>query len=82
MIDKIRKKIQQAIPDAEVHSHDPDGRHFEAIVVSSVFEGMPLLKQHQLVLNALKEEMVADVVHALSLKTYTPEKWKERQLNS
>ena len=73
----IQNAIQSAIPDARVAVVDPynDGQHFEAYVVSSSFEGLPLVRQHQLVLNSLKDEFASNVVHALALKTFTPEKW-------
>jgi len=79
MIEQIQNAIQAAIPDAQIAVLDPnnDGHHFEAVVVSPAFEGMPLVRQHRLVLNALKEEFASDVVHALSLKTFTPAKWEQ-----
>jgi len=62
MIDKITHLIQQALPDAVVHVTDPasDGRHFEAIVISQAFEGMPLVKQHHVVMDAPSETARAD----------------------
>ena len=76
MIEKIESTIQEALPDATVYVFDPqnDGQHFESIVISPSFEGMPLVRQHQAVMKPLKEAFETDV-HALRLKTYTPEKW-------
>jgi len=51
-----------------------DGTHFEAIVVSPEFVGKNMVKQHQLVYAALSERMKAEI-HALSMKTFTPEAW-------
>ena len=81
MEETIREAILKTIPDAQVAVLDPnrDGHHFEAIVISPAFEGLSLVKQHRLVLNALKEEFSSDAVHALSLKTFTPEKWAQQQ---
>jgi len=53
-----------------------DGSHFEAIVVSPAFVGKNMVQQHQLVYAALGDRMRAEI-HALSMKTYTPEKWNE-----
>ena len=53
-----------------------DGRHFEAVVVSSAFEGKPVLKQHRLVYAALGDRFDTETVHALSIKTYTPRQWE------
>lgn len=56
-----------------------DGTHFEAVIVSPAFVGKAMVKQHQLVYAALGDRMRAEI-HALSMKTYTPESWA--QVNS
>lgn len=53
-----------------------DGRHFEAVIVSPAFRGKSRVQQHQLVYAALGGRM-REEVHALSMKTYTPEDWKD-----
>ncbi|MHB0992066.1 MAG: BolA family protein [Burkholderiales bacterium] len=53
-----------------------DGEHFEAIIVSAAFAGKNRVQQHQLVYRALGDRMKAEI-HALSMKTYTPEQWAE-----
>ena len=52
-----------------------DGQQFEAVIVSEVFEGKNTLKQHQIVYEALGDKMRSEI-HALSMRTFTPEKWK------
>jgi acid stress-induced BolA-like protein IbaG/YrbA len=52
-----------------------DGRHFEALIVSALFRGKPKVRQHQLVYAALGDRMREDI-HALSMKTLTPEEWQ------
>tara|TARA_Y100001978_G_C23471941_1_gene327399 strand:- start:125 stop:355 length:231 start_codon:yes stop_codon:yes gene_type:complete len=54
-----------------------DGHHFEAVIVSDAFEGKSMLKQHQVVYDALGARMKSEI-HALSMKTLTPEQWKSR----
>jgi len=56
-----------------------DGTHFEAIIVSAAFVGKTMIQQHQLVYTALGDRMRAEI-HALSIRTFTPDKWAE--LNS
>lgn len=75
---EIEGLIGQRIPGCQVSVNDPmnDGQHFEAVVVADQFEGISLVKQHQMVMNCLKEELQG-AVHALALKTYTPQKWNE-----
>ena len=78
MLDEIKSTIQSALPDAIVFVNNPRGDmvHFEAFVISESFIGKPLVKQHQLVMNTLKDEF-RHQVHALALKTFTPEKWEK-----
>ncbi len=54
-----------------------DGRHFEALIVSKAFEGKRPVARHQLVYAALGDRMRAEV-HALSMKTVTPDEWRNR----
>ena len=54
---------------------DGDGRHFEAIVVSSAFAGNNRVQRHQMVYRTLGDRM-REEIHALSIKAYTPEEWK------
>ena len=49
-----------------------DGQHFQALVVSAAFAGKTRIQRHQLVYAALGERM-REEVHALSMKTLTPE---------
>ncbi|MFM5946952.1 MAG: BolA/IbaG family iron-sulfur metabolism protein, partial [Dolichospermum sp.] len=44
--------------------------------VSSQFANKGLVQQHQLVYGALKQAMSSEAIHALALKTYTPEAWQ------
>ena len=53
-----------------------DGTHFEAIIVSSLFKDESIIKQHQIVYAALGD-MMKQEIHALSIKTITPEQWEE-----
>ena len=73
---QIKDLIETAVEGATVHMYDPDGEHFEAMVISETFVGLSLIKQHKLVMTALKERFATDV-HALALKTFTPEKWEK-----
>lgn len=54
-----------------------DGAHFEAVIVSPEFAGLPRVRQHQLVYKALGERM-REEIHALSMKTFSPDEWAAR----
>ena len=75
---EVEAMIQAEIPDAQVQVQDltGGGDHLQAIVISSQFEGKSLVKQHQLVYGALQQAMATEAIHALALKTYTPESWE------
>lgn len=73
----LKERILENLDDVTVEIMDMTGEmdHFRVIVVSPEFEGIPMVKQHQLVYDALGDAMDGDV-HALGLKTYTPEEWE------
>lgn len=76
---EIQALIETALPGATVVVEDlvGDGDHLQAIVVTNLFEGKTLLQQHQMVYNPLKETL-KEKLHALGLKTFTPEQWKNK----
>lgn len=63
-----------AVTHVEVHG---DGSHFEAVIVSPRFAGLNRVRQHQLVYAALGDRMRSEI-HALSMKTLTPDEWASR----
>jgi acid stress-induced BolA-like protein IbaG/YrbA len=52
-----------------------DGQHFQALIVSAQFAGRNRVQRHQLVYGALGERM-REEIHALSMRTLTPEEWR------
>jgi stress-induced morphogen len=68
--DDIERMIRDAIPDAVIEIKDlaGDGDHYAATVTSAAFKGMPRVRQHQMVYDALKGNM-GGVLHALALTT-------------
>ena len=80
---KVKEILLDALKDSEViiENSSGDGLHFEAIVIASDFEGKSLLEQHKIVMEPLKT-LFSTSLHALGLKTYTPEKWKKKQKES
>ena len=65
--------ITQKLPKSKVIVENLKGNdHLQVTVISSKFKGLTLVKQHQLVYSALKEELASEAIHALALKTETP----------
>lgn len=73
--DEIKRAIEAGLPDghAEVNG---DGEHWYAVVVSPAFADKSMVQQHQLVYRALGERMRSRI-HALSMRTLTPEQARQ-----
>ena len=72
--------IERALEGAKVEVKNPqkDRLHFDAVVIAKQFIGKSLVQQHQMVMVPL-QELFATKLHALSLKTYTPEEWESER---
>jgi acid stress-induced BolA-like protein IbaG/YrbA len=73
----IKEMIESGLSGADVVV-DGDGCSLQARIVSEQFQGISMVKQHQMVYETLGEKIGADI-HALSLKTYTPEEWEKQK---
>lgn len=74
----IERLIQERLPEARVMVRGDDGVHFEAVVISDAFAGQSLVQQHRLVYAALGDRLAREDIHALALKTYTPDAWQRQ----
>lgn len=76
--DEIRSTLENTLPGSAVQVQDltGGGDHFQVIVVSPSFEGKSLVDQHQMVYAVLRDALGSERIHALGLKTYTPDQWK------
>lgn len=68
--EEIRRLIEEALPGAEVEIADlaGDGDHYAATVTSKAFQGVPRVRQHKMVYDALGSRMGSEL-HALQLTT-------------
>jgi len=69
---QIQQLIEAGLPGARVQVSGEDGVHFEALVVAEAFRGKLPLARHRMVYATLGERMGGEI-HALSLRTLTPE---------
>ena len=77
--DYIKEKLAKELETEHIEVEDLSdgcGGKFQALIVSSKFEGLPLLKRHRLVNSVLEEEM--KTIHAFTQKTLTPEQWRAK----
>jgi acid stress-induced BolA-like protein IbaG/YrbA len=73
--ESIRLNISQGLPTEHLSVEGDDGTHFEAVIVSEMFVGKSRVQRHQMVYQTLGDRMRAEI-HALSMKTYTPQEWQ------
>ncbi len=73
----LQQLIEQGLPGARVRVSGEDGVHFEATVVSDAFRGKLPLARHRMVYATLGERMGGEI-HALALKTLTPDETTSR----
>ncbi|SFP45847.1 transcriptional regulator, BolA protein family [Nitrosomonas cryotolerans] len=72
----IKHYIETSLPCELVKVEGDDGHHFNAVIVSAEFRDKSVIQQHQLVYTSLGDRMKQEI-HALSMKTLTPEQWSE-----
>ncbi len=77
----IKQHIEESLPCELVRVEGDDGQHFQAVIVSAEFRDKNMIQQHQLVYSALGDKMKQQI-HALSMKTLTPEQWSASQASS
>ena len=85
--DYLEQALQERLSAIAVHVEDEshlhaghvgarrEGSHFRVTIASPRFSNLPKVKQHRLVYEALADELSTSI-HALALKTYTPEQWQ------
>lgn len=69
----IKNYISAGLPCTHIEV-EGDGQHFYAIIVSADFVGKRSILRHQMVYAVLGDRM-REEIHALSMKTYTPEEF-------
>jgi len=75
--EKIKTMIEQGLAGASANVVG-DGRHFEAVIVCDAFDGKSMVEQHQMVYQALGDNM-EEAIHALSMRTMTHEQYEQQQ---
>ena len=71
-VDVLRGLLEQAFPDASelrVDDRTGGGDHFQVVVASARFDGLPLVEQHRLVNEALAAPLADGTIHELRIQT-------------
>lgn len=74
--EQIKKIIADGVPCETLHV-EGDGEHFEALIVSSQFAGKSRVQRQQMVNAILRTYFDSGELHALSMKTITPDEWSK-----
>jgi len=71
-VDVLRRLLEQAFPDASelsVEDRTGGGDHFQVVIASARFAGLPLIEQHRLVNEALATPLADGTIHELRIQT-------------
>lgn len=76
---QLKQRLESLAPQTYAEVTDLTGTqdHYQALVVSPVFAGKMTIEQHRLVFGLVQAEVNSGEVHALTLKTYTPEQYQK-----
>jgi len=74
--EQVKTLLEQGIPDADVAVEGGGGK-FEVRVVSPAFAGLTPVRKQQLVYSFLNEQIADGSIHAVTMKTLTPEEWEK-----
>lgn len=78
---EIQTVLMNALPLQEAHVTG-DGSHFQVIAVGELFASLSRVKKQQAIYAPLMDYLADNRIHALTIKTYTPEEWaRDRKLN-
>jgi stress-induced morphogen len=67
---ELKSIILQSFPESTIEISDlaGDENHYSLYIKDKVFAGLPLIKQHKMVKDALKE-LLSTKLHAITIKT-------------
>ena len=76
---QLKARLESLAPGTTAQVVDLTGTsdHWQALIVSPVFEGKMMMEQHRLVYGLFEKEIASNEVHALTLKTYSPAQYEK-----
>lgn len=74
--DKVKDLLQEKLLDCQIEV-EINGSHYNVTVVGDIFEGKRPVQRQQLVYSALQEQIAAGDIHAVNMRTYTPQEWQQ-----
>ena len=74
---EIARLIEAGLPGCRSEVRTDGQGHYEALVIADEFAGLRSVPRHQRVYATLGDR-VGGEIHALALKTFTPQEWRDR----
>lgn len=79
---QVEQILNTALDLEEIHVKG-EGSQFEVIAIDACFDGMSRVKKQQIIYAPLMEYIQRNDIHAVSIKTYTPDEWaRDKKLMS
>ncbi|MBC7397903.1 MAG: BolA family transcriptional regulator [Bdellovibrionales bacterium] len=77
--EELQARIETLAPETKADATDLTGTqdHWQVTIISPAFAGKSMVEQQRMVMGILKTEIDSNEVHALSMKTYTPEQFQK-----
>lgn len=76
-VEQVTALLHSELDNCEI-SVSGEGSHYDITVVGDVFSGLRPVKKQQLVYAALSEQIADGSIHAVNIKTYTPQEWLDK----
>lgn len=75
--ENVKQMIETGLKNSKAIIEGEDGHHFTAVVISPEFSGKTRIQKQQLVYAALNDHIADGSLHAISIKTFTPDEWQQ-----
>jgi acid stress-induced BolA-like protein IbaG/YrbA len=73
----VKILLEKALPDCECQVAT-DGGHFNIVAIGEIFSNKRPVQRQQVIYGALKEQISSGEIHAVNMKTFTPDEWNSR----
>ena len=75
---EVKSLLESELADCEIEVKS-DGSHFEVTVIGEIFAGMSPLNKQRTVNKVLMDHITSGAIHAVNIKTFTPDEWAKSQ---
>ncbi len=76
--EELQSVLQTKLSDCQV-TVTGDGYHYNVVAIGERFAGLTPVKKQQAVYACINDLIADGTVHAVSIKTYTPDEWAAAQ---